>query len=379
MFGKLYIVAAIIRQLYLAIKFLLLNAHHYDIIFIDQLSISIPLLKFFSSCHILFYCHHPDLLLTTRTNILKKLYRFPIDYLEQLTTSQADCIVVNSLYTQQMFHTSFTKIKQKPEILYPAINFKKYDNNILLEKNGSYSEEISPIMTLPSSTILFVSINRYERKKNIGLAIESFPLLRSHIEFRNMKLIIAGGYDPLNQENIEHYPELQQIAQHNNLIISDYPNMSGQVVFLRSFSDMQRSALFHRCCSVLYTPSNEHFGIVPIETMYCQRCIIACNTGGPTESIISGETGYLCDATPESWSSAMLTIVNNLEETKRKGKIGKEHVIKKFSLETFTTQLNQILQSMIKQKQRRDRTTMLWAIVIAVVATLFVSLLRLLS
>ena len=47
----------------------------------------------------LFYCHFPDLLLTKRQSFLKKLYRTPIDWLEEKTTGMADCIVVNSNFT----------------------------------------------------------------------------------------------------------------------------------------------------------------------------------------------------------------------------------------------------------------------------------------
>lgn len=35
------------------------------------------------------------------------------------------------------------------------------------------------------------------------------------------------------------------------------------------------------CLAVLYTPEREHFGIVPVEAMYNQVPVIACNSGGP--------------------------------------------------------------------------------------------------
>ncbi len=40
-----------------------------------------------------------------------------------------------------------------------------------------------------------------------------------------------------------------------------------QVWLLPSFSDAQRSALLAAATAVLYTPVNEHFGIVPLEAM----------------------------------------------------------------------------------------------------------------
>jgi len=61
----------------------------------------------------------------------------------------------------------------------------------------------------------FFSLNRYERKKNINLAIEAFSLLlKNHPEATNqIKLVIAGGYDPKVMENKEHLIELQNLAK----------------------------------------------------------------------------------------------------------------------------------------------------------------------
>lgn len=49
---------------------------------------------------VLFYCHHPDLLLTQRRSRVHSLYRAPLDFAEQATTGKADKLLVNSLYTQ---------------------------------------------------------------------------------------------------------------------------------------------------------------------------------------------------------------------------------------------------------------------------------------
>lgn len=53
-------------------------------------------------------------------------------------------------------------------------------------------------------------MNRYERKKNIPLALKSFKLLldrmkSSSVSPDKIKLVIAGGYDTRVTENVEHY------------------------------------------------------------------------------------------------------------------------------------------------------------------------------
>jgi len=86
--GRFYIICAIFRNLHLALSLLLLSKQdQFDVIVVDQLSVSIPLLRW-TSAKIFFYCHFPDKLLTKRESILKKLYRLPVDRIEELTTGK---------------------------------------------------------------------------------------------------------------------------------------------------------------------------------------------------------------------------------------------------------------------------------------------------
>lgn len=89
-FGKFSIVCAIFRQLTLALWLLQYHRNTYDALFIDQLSACIPLLKWFSSARILFYCHFPDKLLATRDSKLKEIYRSVFDKLEELSTGKTN-------------------------------------------------------------------------------------------------------------------------------------------------------------------------------------------------------------------------------------------------------------------------------------------------
>lgn len=92
---------------------------------------------------------------------------------------------------------------------------------------------------------------------------------------------------PLHPSTVAH-------AKAAGLSTSEVPDVSGDVVFLRSFTDSRRLSLLRRAQAVVYTPSNEHFGIVPVEAMYGGRPVIACKSGGPCETVVDGLTGYLC-------------------------------------------------------------------------------------
>ena len=97
-FGYFYAMCAYLRMIYAAIYLVVFSAKSFDMIICDQISACVPFLKW-SKRKVLFYCHFPDMLLTQRKSTLKKLYRMPIDWLEEKTTGQADVVLVNSNFT----------------------------------------------------------------------------------------------------------------------------------------------------------------------------------------------------------------------------------------------------------------------------------------
>lgn len=161
-------------------------------------------------------------------------------------------------------------------MLYPAINPKNF------MVTPGYSENLKdllPEVKLSAKTRLVLSLNRYERKKNIGLALESFAEYLETYKPKDIEptLVIAGGYDQRVLENVEYHLELVALAK--KLGIAD------KVCFLRSISNDQRLLILKNTQVLLYTPENEHFGIVPVEAMHLGCIVIACNSGGPLESV----------------------------------------------------------------------------------------------
>lgn len=84
-FGYFYAFWAYIRMIYVSIYLIFLSSWRVDVIFCDQVSVCIPVLKL-SKARVVFYCHFPDMLLTQRKSFLKKMYRAPLDWLEEITT-----------------------------------------------------------------------------------------------------------------------------------------------------------------------------------------------------------------------------------------------------------------------------------------------------
>ena len=95
----------------------------------DQVSVVLPVLRLFG-IKTIFYCHYPDKLLAGERNLLKKIYRYPIDLIEELSLFCAHKIYVNSKYTQEIFYDNFKRLKKRgveTTILYPCIDLSKFD------------------------------------------------------------------------------------------------------------------------------------------------------------------------------------------------------------------------------------------------------------
>ncbi|KAI7806820.1 alpha-1,3/1,6-mannosyltransferase ALG2 [Triplophysa rosa] len=325
-FGYFHALCAYLRMIYVTLYLVLFSGEEFDVVFCDQVSACIPFLRLARHRKkVLFYCHFPDQLLTQRRSALKRLYRAPIDWFEELTTGMSDRILVNSQFTAGVFQQTFPKLANvHTDVLYPSLNSAAFDGEV---------EGLSGLIP-EGRSFLFLSINRYERKKNLPLALQALAALKARLsagEWECVHLVMAGGYDERVAENVEHYEELRSLA--SSLGLEDH------VTFLRSFSDKQKLSLLHSSTCVLYTPSNEHFGIVPIEAMYLRCPVIAVNSGGPLESVAHSETGFLCEPTPERFSEAMRKFVTNPKLKQRMGQAGRERVHQRFSLRAFTEQL----------------------------------------
>ena len=183
-----------------------------------------------------------------RRSPLVRLYRAPLDWCEETCTGLADVVLVNSRFTAGVFRQAFPRLAVAPAVLYPPLS-------------------LAEVAEAPRDAALLLSINRFERKKNLGLAVEALALLPKRV-----RLVLAGGYDPDLPENVEHARELEELAA--RLGVAD------RVKQRRSVSGDEKARLLARCACLLYTPENEHFGIVPLEAMHARTPVVAVDSAG---------------------------------------------------------------------------------------------------
>ncbi|TDL18460.1 glycosyltransferase family 4 protein [Rickenella mellea] len=388
--GKLHILFAHLRQLHLTQHLMRTSATQYDVFFVDQLSTCIPLLRLLAKKRVVFYCHFPDKLLANgefvdgndeakrrkrKQALLKRVYRFPMDWLEEKTTEQADILLANSQFTARVFNSHFS-IPRTPRVVYPGINISAYD--------VSPNEADPGVLNVLSDRPTLLSLNRFEQKKNAALAVEAFAILRAKIANdegnRKMRLVVAGGYDPRVTDNINTLDHLVAICKQHSITYhitspkkthssptslppSTAPSpTTATILFLLNFTTSQRSALLTspHTLALLYTPTNEHFGIGPVEGMVCGLPVLACDSGGPTETVLASpreeRTGWLVPPSAESWADALEEIVRLPEDERREiARRARIRARERFGMDKMARDLEEVLQDAVGMGRIRIR------------------------
>jgi alpha-1,3/alpha-1,6-mannosyltransferase len=313
-----------------------------DLWILDQVPLPLALLSFLGQKTI-FYCHFPDCLLARHETLLQKLYRLPIDYIEESSIGLAGQVLVNSRFTEVVFSATFKRLYAKgicPKVVYPTAT--------LLQKVEKNTDRIELFKLLKESNSgwksgdrcyrFFLSINRFDSKKNLKLAILAFHVYLNSNRNRGSEsdiLVLAGGFDPRLSDNINVISDLRGLAI--KLSLSD------KIFLLPSISGEMKHILLSNCLCVLYTPENEHFGIVPLEAMQCGKPVIACKSGGPMETVIHGATGFLCQSLPEDFANAMSRVSKSMRFAEQMGANAKQLFEDNFSQRVF----NETIQSLL--------------------------------
>jgi alpha-1,3/alpha-1,6-mannosyltransferase len=320
----------------------------YDVIFCDLIPHVIPLLRRSTRAKIVYYCHHldrdPERPPKESPNFFYSLYRQPIDRLEAAGIMRADRILVNSRFTAARFRRAYPGFESPPlEVLYPGVD------PVVFEPFGERDLREHKIGCEPG--LMLLSINRFVRYKNLGLALVALALARDALPretFAQVKLVFAGASDVRFRESREVLDELKHGAAQLGL--------TDRVVFMPSLSDAKRLELLSECFCSIYTPDQEHFGIGPLEAMAAGRPVIAVRSGGPIETVLDGETGFLREPTPQAFAHAIVRLITHPAEADRMGRAGSRRVRERFSLARFGRQLEAVRNEVVGRSagERRE-------------------------
>jgi len=197
----------------------------------------------------------------------------------------------------------------------------------------------------------------------VGLAIKAYAGLGKHGR-DGVRLVLAGGYDNRVSENVSYHKELVELAESLELKTATVKTVvtalnipdDVDVLFLLSVPKALKDQLLKSAKLLIYTPSNEHFGIVPLEAMLVGVPVLAANTGGPLETVVEGKTGWLRSTDDvESWTEVINNVLHKIskQDLEKIGNAGTQRVKAEFSETKMAERFDDLIVRM-ENAQRRE-------------------------
>ncbi len=148
------------------------------------------------------------------------------------------------------------------------------------------------------------TVSRLDGPKRIQLLIEAMAHVKSDIV-----LNIAGtGPDELR---------LKEMAAHDH-----------RIRFLGFVRDDEIVELYAHALAVPYVPLNEDYGLVTIEAMMSGKPVLTVtDSGGPTEFVTNGETGFCVPPAPEALAARIDQMCRNRRACREMGETARKRVV----------------------------------------------------
>jgi len=193
------------------------------------------------------YCFSPTRYLwdKSRKNVLLHYFRV----WDRQASERVDHFIACSKAVQNRIHKYY---KRESVVIYPPVQFPISQPTADHPQGGKKE--------------FYLIVSRLQKYKRIDLAVEAFNKL-------GLKLIIIG--DGPEKEN------LQRIAKKNIKFLGFQPN---EVV-----------AKYYQDCTAFIFPSEDDFGIAPVEAMSYGKPVLAHRKGGALETMVEGKTGEFFD------------------------------------------------------------------------------------
>ncbi len=220
--------------------------------------------------------------------------------IDKKLVSRADKIFVNSKYSALSAEQVY---QRKSIIIYPGVDTTFFSPGEFEKKEK-----------------IVLSVGHLSKFKNMDMLIDAF----SRITLKDARLILIGDGE-----------EKDRLSQR----IHDL-HLEDRAKILSGLSDKEIRNIYRRSSVFVSCSKEEPFGIVILEAMACGTPVIADNSGGPTETVISGETGELIDCNRESLQNTLSSLLSDKDRLRRYSQRASQRVISEFSWDKSAESLN---------------------------------------
>jgi glycosyltransferase involved in cell wall biosynthesis len=149
-----------------------------------------------------------------------------------------------------------------------------------------------------------LSVGRIESVKRVDLLVRAM----AHVD-APIRLVVAG--EGTQRRNVEQ--------------LAETTGVSDRITFLGTADDDTLIDLYSGALATLYPPFDEDFGYVTLEAFLARKPVITCSdSGGPTEFVVDGANGFICDPVPEALAAAVNQLAQKRPRAAAMGDAGRE-------------------------------------------------------
>lgn len=223
---------------------------------------------------------------------------------DRLATQSASCVATNSHFTASEIRSI-------------------YGVEAVVAYHGVDTEVFHPLTLEREPFVL--SVGALLPHKGFDFVIRSLALIPKE---RRLPLIIVS-----NTTSLDEKQRLQTIASAHEV----------EVTFRARIGVSELVRLYNTCRLLVYAPHNEPFGLVPLEAMACGAPVVSVREAGPSESVVSNETGILVDRNEEAFARAIISLLQNSPLRERLGRQAHRYVRRFWTWDRATRRLENIL------------------------------------
>ncbi len=222
--------------------------------------------------------------------------------------------------------------------------------NRIMTVSRTAADAISETMGIPRTCIEVVHNSCSVGERGIEDSGKSIVLTVGHlVDYKNPWLWLDIACKVLTR-----YPDSQFVWLGDGELLEPFRNKVKQLslekrILLPGY--IENPSSWYLSTSVYLQPSiRESHGIAVLEAMsYGLPCVVA-NTGGLPESVVDGETGYVCSINETAcFAGAIINLLDDLELRTRMGNAGRQRVKSCFSQELQEEKLMSLYRSLVHQ------------------------------
>jgi glycosyltransferase involved in cell wall biosynthesis len=161
-------------------------------------------------------------------------------------------------------------------------------------------------------------------------------------QHRSLKMVAVGGVFDTEAFRMQAFrDQVRKLGIEGRFLISDFR------------SDMPD---VYAALDVFALPSTqpEPFGLVVIEAMASAKPVVATSPGGPSETVVDGETGYLVPPSdPTTLASALEKLVSDPELRARIGAAGRKRACELFGLARYVGEFEELYGQLLDRAGAR--------------------------